>query len=191
MNFCPNCGETLENNQNFCTNCGYSINGEKNNSVDNNSVNNQNNFNINEPAPVGIKGGLNRDLKEPQILSYKQKMGLKTGIENVLIGQVANMGKMVVSAAWASLSVKFFVLSFEEQGIVLMGVNMQGKFNGKNAFITKDSISETKHRAGFLKQVVTIISNGGKNKFYCPSMVLGSSFQSHNVKNIDEILNKY
>lgn len=191
MNFCPKCGNKIEGNQNFCTNCGYEINSNIEQSSSNNDSNNKMSFDINEPAPVGIKGGLNRDLKEPQILSYKQKMGLDTGIENVLIGQVANMGKMMVSTAWASLSVKFFVLSFEKQGIILLGVNMQGKFNGKNAFIDKDTISEIKHRSGLLKQVVTIISNGGKNKFYCPSMVLGSSFQSENIKNIDKIFSQY
>ncbi|TPR16683.1 zinc-ribbon domain-containing protein [Apilactobacillus timberlakei] len=190
MNFCPNCGEKVESDQNFCTNCGYSLNGNNDN-VKKQQLEEKDEININEPAPVGIKGGLNRDLKEPQILNYKQKMGLKTGIENVLIGQIPNMGKMIISAAWAALSAKYFVISFEEQGIVLIGINAQGRFNGKNAYIPKESISSISYRPGVLKMVLTIVANGGKNKFNCPSTILGSPFQSQNIQNRESILQEY
>ncbi|KRM67573.1 hypothetical protein FD06_GL000724 [Apilactobacillus ozensis DSM 23829 = JCM 17196] len=134
---------------------------------------------------------MNRDLKAPNILTYKHNMGLDTGIENVFIGQVADMKKMLISVCWAMLSIKFFIFSFEDEGIVMLDLDEFGFFNGKNIFIPQAEIQNIKFRHGMLRRVLQFTVRNETSKFYLPNLVLGSPYQKENLNNLQSIIDKY
>lgn len=187
IKFCPNCGDKLVSVTKFCPNCGNSLTESSGfSSVDNEKV-----HSINVNAPVPAKIGYGNDIKSDRVIAYKRAMGIEPTADNVVVAQTANMGRMMISTAFAALTQKWFVLSFEKDGILFIGINNLSRFTGKNIFVPKESISDIGYRGGFLRKVFSFKTDGRNNKYYLSTVMLVSDFQGRNMEKLDDFIELY
>lgn len=195
MKFCPNCGDRLENIKKFCPNCGESLAVEGSSVEDTATVVESNQgeqvHNVNYNAPVPAKIGFGNDLKTDRVIAYKRAMGIEPTADNVVVAESANMGRMLISTAYAAMTDKWFVLSFEKDGVLFMGINKLSRFNGKNIFIPKESISEMDYKNSVLRKVFSFKTDGRKNKYYLSPFLLTCDFQKKNMENLDSFIAQY
>lgn len=195
MKFCPNCGDKLENIKKFCPNCGESLAVEGSSVEDTATVVESNQgeqvHNVNYNAPVPAKIGFGNDLKTDRVIAYKRLMGIEPKADNVVVAESANMGRMLISTAYAAMTDKWFVLSFEKDGVLFMGINKLSRFNGKNIFIPKESISEMDYKNSVLRKVFSFKTDGRKNKYYLSPFLLTCDFQKKNMENLDSFIAQY
>lgn len=190
LKFCPNCGDKLENIKKFCPNCGESLTMEDASTVvESNQEEPVHNVNYNAPVPAKIGSG--NDLKIDRVIAYKRAMGIKPTADNVVVAEAANMGKMLISTAYAAITDKWFVLSFEKDGVLFMGINKLSRFNGQNLFIPKASISEMGYRSSVLRKVFSFKTDGRKNKYYLSPFLLTCDFQKRNMEKLDSFIAQY
>lgn len=189
LNFCPNCGDELVSVTKFCPNCGNELNVKIDSiSKDTESIS-FSDVNFNAPAPAKI--GYGNDMKSDRVIAYKRAMGLEPTDDNVVVGQSANMVRMLISTAYAALTQKWFVLSFEKDGILFIGLNNLSRFTGKNIFIPKESISDISYRGGLLRKVLSVTVDGRTNKYYLSKVIMVCDFQSKNMENLDDLIDQY
>ena len=195
MKFCPNCGDRLENIKKFCPNCGESLAVEGSSVEDTATVVESNQgeqvHNVNYNAPVPAKIGFGNDMKTDRVIAYKRAMGIEPTADNVVVAESANMGRMLISTAYAAMTDKWFVLSFEKDGVLFMGINKLSRFNGKNIFIPKESISEMDYKNSVLRKVFSFKTDGRKNKYYLSPFLLTCDFQKKNMENLDSFIAQY
>lgn len=191
LNFCPNCGEELKDNPKFCPNCGNKLINDNEESTENiaNNEDNERKINVNAPAPSRI--GYGNDIKSDRIIAYKRAMGLESTADNVVAAQTANMGRIMLSPLYASLTQKWFVLSFEKDGILFIGLNTLSHFTGKNMFVPKESITDLEYRTGLLRKVFSFKLDGRKMKYYLPITILTADFQHANMAKLDSLVSQY
>ncbi|CAI2550114.1 hypothetical protein AKUH3B101J_00410 [Apilactobacillus kunkeei] len=190
LKFCPNCGAKLVSITKFCPNCGNSLDVSVSSvPFEENNVEKLHSINFNAPVPARI--GYGNDIKSDRIIAYKRAMGIEPTADNVVVAQTANMGRMMISTAFAALTQKWFVLSFEKDGILFIGINNLSKFTGKNIFIPKESISDIGYRGGFLRKVFSFKTDGRNNKYYLSTVMLVCDFQGRNMEKLDSFIELY
>ncbi|MCL0312267.1 hypothetical protein [Apilactobacillus xinyiensis] len=183
MDFCENCGNDLLFDHDFCYQCGYNINNPQDSYV----------VNVDMPAINYSKRKQNRDFKAAEILKYKNRLSLHSGIENVFIAQVANKQR-IMSCSYvmsAILDVEFFVLSFEDAGIVMLGMDMRGCFDSNNIFIPRNAITTIHSRRGLMHRVLKFSTGRLSFKLLLPSLVIGSPYQKANLAHLQRCIAKY
>ncbi|CAI2606311.1 MAG: zinc ribbon domain-containing protein [Apilactobacillus sp.] len=190
MKFCPNCGDKLENIKKFCPNCGESLTMEDTSTVvESNQEEPIHNVNYNAPVPAKI--GFGNDFKTDRVIAYKRAMGIEPTADNVVVAEAANMGRMLISTAYAAITDKWFILSFEEDGVLFMGINKLSRFTGQNIFIPKESISEMGYKNSVLRKVFSFKTDGRKNKYYLSPFLLNCDFQKKNMEKLDSFIAQY
>ncbi|MBW1606383.1 hypothetical protein [Lactobacillus sp. Sy-1] len=133
------------------------------------------------------------DYHETSILEYKRSLGLSNTIDNVLIvsklpGEV--MGLMLGS--WVQMIfAERFILSFEDAGIVMLGLDLRQNFSGNNQLINRESIQSIhlKNRNMVSKLVVEMQDHSFK--FNADQFIDEAPFQYDNLKGLARFEDKY
>lgn len=95
------------------------------------------------------------------------------------------------------LSDKYYVASFQNDGILFMGLNMLRKFNGTQHFVPLSELGEvtftkTKFMNGRLllnaMKLEIADSNGGKAPYICYTFMAGEKFWKENIQNAKQVV---
>ncbi|MEJ6400822.1 hypothetical protein [Nicoliella lavandulae] len=182
---CPECGTMLAPTDLACPNCGFSFSG-----VEAPATGATTKFNLNAKLPDILLNSLNEDIKADQITYYKRLMGFSDRSDNIVFAQSYNK-KQSLALIWDLLVAKSYILSFEKNGILFIGIGKSGQFTGENAYLTDLEIREFDFRYGIGKRVITIRSTKGLIKLSCPSTIKMNTFQKKNLSNLGELTDSY
>ena len=69
------------------------------------------------------------------IANYKEKLGFSRNIDNLALIESISKSEWLLGSTIAALKDKLYVVSFEDNGILFMGVNKLYQFNGDHKFI--------------------------------------------------------
>ncbi|UQS86098.1 zinc ribbon domain-containing protein (plasmid) [Nicoliella spurrieriana] len=187
---CPECGTQVNANDEFCPNCGFSFKLVNAIGAGDQSTIDGIKYNLNAKVPEIIASGLNEDIKPTQVAAYKRSMGFANRTDNILFAQNYDKHKSL-SLIWDLLDAKSYILSFEHDGILFIGLGIAGQFTGKNAYLSDSEIKEFDFRYGFGKRVITIRSTRGLLKLTCPSTIKLNTLQKQNLANLGELTDQY
>lgn len=191
--FCFKCGAKIPGDAVFCPKCGTSqpteqvpVQKQETNEPYQNVQQpqpqpNVQQFAINAPIPPTNMGGLNRDLKPERILAYKKAMGFPASIDNVLYIQNNYTKKMLLLGVLAVLSNKMMLASFEDQGILFCGYDLNTHFNGVNTFIPNNEIEEIHLITGVIQNKLKITTTHERLNFLSPRFLAFASYQKQNM----------
>ncbi|MBW1606203.1 zinc ribbon domain-containing protein [Lactobacillus sp. Sy-1] len=186
---CPECGTPVTANDTVCPNCGFSFRAV--NAIGAGGIPTGNNgYNLNVKLPEIISSSLNEDIQVNQITTYKKSMGFSDRTDNIVFAQNYNK-KQPLALIWDLLVAKSYILSFEKDGILFIGIGASGQLTGKNAYLADLEIKEFDFRYGFGKRVLTIRSTRGLIKLTCPLTIKQNTFQKRNLTNIGELTDQY
>lgn len=136
--------------------------------------------------PPTNMSGVNRDIRPERISEYKQEMGFPGKVDNVLYIQNNYMKKMLLIGALATLNNKMMFVSFEEQGILFVGYDLVGHFNGVNTFVPNNEIQEIHLTSGVMQNKLKIVTVKERLNFLAPKLLVGAPYQKQNLNSLME-----
>lgn len=199
MKYCTNCGQQIKGEDKFCLYCGYKqsildqpVKSSFNDRVslsERPSMKNQfsgHNMNAAIPEPKSVM--LNADFKKDRIFKYRESMGF-TNTPNVMVYIQNNYYKKAfLIGAYGMLFNKNNILCIEDDGLLLIGINASGHFNGKNSFIPNEKVNSIKVSSIMGVQLSIEIMIDGKNmKLLSPKMLVYCPWQKENVNKLVDI----
>ncbi|MFT8994673.1 zinc ribbon domain-containing protein [Lentilactobacillus hilgardii] len=201
--FCMNCGKKIDRLANFCQYCGHpqAVPNDAGSSEISNGVKGSNkatsdtistgqdvsDSSISKRAsdvnPASFGNCLNLD----NMNAYRKQLGF-TGTDNICVyGYFFSTVATIALGALVGLASKYYIISFEHDGILLMGMGVTQHFNGKNSFVNFSDVSAIKFTSFGTNYHLTVESPKGEIKAKIVKMVLGHSWQAQNAKKLAKL----
>lgn len=203
--FCPNCGyeqpqfkARTESNSNVETpveqksveqtldnrETGEPIRSERSNEyISSQSVQQPNVVNSNQIDPKEFGNCLNLN----NLNAYRRQLGY-TSADNICVyGYFFSTGAIVLLGPIGALTSKYYMISFEKDGILFLGIGMTQHFNGQNSFVNFSDISSIKFTNVGLNYHLDVKSPKGEIKAKVGKLILGHSWQGENGKKLYEM----
>ena len=131
------------------------------------------------------------------IKKYKEELGYDPNPSNTLLVE-----KLGLKSFWLGpLTSKYYVISFETDGLLFMGCDLLYKWTGSNFFIPIDEISNlTLKKSYFIngrlmfnasKFSFNSIKDSKNNDFLCYDYILPKPFVKENRSNVEKVIANY
>lgn len=130
---------------------------------------------------------MNKALNETAIENYLSSIG-KQADKNYLYGYVeASNLDFALLGAFSYIKMKYFVVIFYKDEIVLLPLNMAGDFdyNQEPIILEKDYISNITIKKGLLQYKITINTPSGDLKIKSNKKIVTCPWQSDNIGNLE------
>lgn len=175
---CTQCGRSVPADAKFCPVCGAAVTSTSTTKTT---------INVQAPIPAA-RPDQKDDLNPERIQAYREAIGLTTSAPFVygyyqnlaIIGAIGPLGVLVAQ--------KYFVLSREANGILLLGLTMTNHFNGKNLYLDRTAIEQLKIANHGLNYHLTIRTSDGRVKASIVKLMVGRPWQRTNAKLIAQDL---
>lgn len=164
MKFCTNCGYKMVDDANFCPKCGTKQNSLEHTGTVFNEEISQNNTSGGDEGQLqselsanvdrgstskNLIGMVSKDIpfgplaNENAVAQEKVKLGYSDDVNNfVFAATPINWSDMVTISGLTGMKSQNYILSFEKNGLLLMGCDGLVKFNGDNHFIKNEDIEK-------------------------------------------------
>lgn len=200
MKYCTNCGQQIKVKDKFCPYCGSkqpilnqpvssSFNGGVRSSESSSMQNQFSGYKLNVSIPEPKSVMPNGDFKKDRIFRYRESMGF-TNNPNIMVYTMNNYyKKMLLIGSYGILFNKNSVLCIEDDGLLLIGLNASGHFNGKNSFIPNERVNSI-HVSNIMgvQLSITIMIDGKNMKLLSPRILVYCPWQKENV---NKLVDKY
>ena len=179
--FCFKCGKQIQTNAHFCPFCGAE-------QVVTESEQ-QTSFDLSVQPTKAF--GKTVDSVPNRVNEYRKAMGFQGETKYVYGYFLSNVTAMVLGGL-SFLNTKYFMLSMEKDGILLIGLGVTEKFSGKNAFVKYSEIKDFKSKKKLLEYQWTIDTDQGKLKASITKKRIGQPWQNENAKLMtDELQSRF
>lgn len=143
---------------------------------------------------------------DEKIMSYEKRMGFPVAEDDFVIVQQGSPIKRTVAGNFfggpivgglASLTAKWFIMCFKDDGILLLGLNLMSGFSGKNLFIPKESIKQVTAKKALsvfgVMKIELVTDNDKKLKFQNRWQASNKNLKliSENHKHLPDLAAKY
>ncbi|KRO04093.1 hypothetical protein IV54_GL001611 [Levilactobacillus paucivorans] len=113
---------------------------------------------------------------------YRQALGYTSTDNLVVYGYMLNMGMTVLVGVVGMLANKYYMISFEDDGILFLGIGLSSHFTGENSFINFNDLEKISFKNFGLDYHLTVTAENGTMKAKVTRLILGQPWQAANVK---------
>ncbi|EHO50738.1 zinc ribbon domain-containing protein [Lentilactobacillus kisonensis] len=147
------------------------------------SVQQPNVANSNQIDPKDFGNCLNLD----NLNAYRRQLGYPRTDNICVYGYFFSTGAIVLLGPIGALTSKYYMISFEKDGILFLGIGMTQHFNGQNSFVNFSDISSIKFTNVGMNYHLDVKSPKGEIKAKIGKLILGHSWQGENGKKLYEM----
>lgn len=199
--FCANCGKKINKSANFCQYCGYQQ--TVSNETNRNAVNEAKVSHKNVSEQASIDQGSDRSITEmaskidptrfgnglklDNINAYRNRLGFNSTDNICVYGYFFRTAALIALGGLVGFASKYYIISFEHDGVLLLGLGITERFNGKNSFINFSDISSIKLSSFGSNYHLTVGSSKGEIKAKIVKMMLGRPWQAQNAKKLAKL----
>lgn len=130
---------------------------------------------------------MNKALSDTAINKYLSSLG-KEAKNNYLYGYVeASNLDFALLGAFSYIKMKYFIIAFYENEIILLPLTMTGDFdpNQDPIVLEKSMIDDIKIKKGLIQYKITINTDGGDLKIKSNKKILTCPWQSDNIAHLE------
>ena len=125
---------------------------------------------------------MNEAMKFENIKTYMNDLNLVPD-KNFIYAQIdAKFWKYAMFSGFAALSIQHFLLCFEADKVVLIGVTTMGDFGNKTSEILRADISSIQYKKGMLQGSLVIETGTEKISFKVPKVIAVAPWQKGNLE---------
>lgn len=187
IKFCIHCGNQINYSDKFCPYCGH----QQANIPDKESHKaSSETFAQSKPAS-SAKKLVNVDSKRfgnaldlNNLNHYRNRLGFMGNDNLCVYGYFFSTAALMALGMLTVFTNKYYIISFEKDGVLVLGVGVTSHFSGQNSFINFSDISSIKLTSVGLNYHLTIDSPKGAIKAKISKVLLGRPWQARNAKKL-------
>ncbi|MHC9532600.1 SHOCT domain-containing protein [Dellaglioa sp. L3N] len=140
------------------------------------------------------------DTSISSVVEYKIKLGFSSIKNNFIIAETTGKSEWILGSAIKSLIDKFYIISFESDGLLFIGLTKLYKFSGNDMFISLNDFTNIdlkksrliNGRLVFNAQKMTISMKNEKNReFLVYTYIISIPWLKENIKQSKILLSTY
>ena len=127
---------------------------------------------------------MNDAMKIEKIQDYMKKSDVELS-SNVIYAQIdAKAWKYALFSGFAALAIQHFLVVFEKDDILLIGVTKMGDFANKDTNISRATINNIQYKKGLLQGTLTIQLKDNELQFKIPKVIAVAKWHKENMEHL-------
>ena len=127
---------------------------------------------------------MNDAMKIDNVQNYMKKVNVELS-SNVIYAQIdAKVWKYALFSGFATLSIQHFLIVFEKDDILLIGVTKMGDFANKDTNISRSAINSIQYKKGLLQGTLTLQLKDNEVQFKIPKVIAVAKWHKENLEHL-------
>jgi len=116
------------------------------------------------------------------IKRYREALGYTSTDNPVVYGYMLDTGLTLLIGVAGVLATKYYMISFEDDGILFLGLDITSHFTGENAFIKFTDLEKVTFKGLGLSYTLTLSDGDNTMKVKVNRFIMGRPWQGASVK---------